>query len=189
MFLLPRLQTLSIVLAVLLATHLAAFSAGWFKGAASERAVWEIERAAVLQRAAAEAERLRATGDRLAAELEIAKATIRTEYVDRIVTVRETASATTRCLTPRTVAVLNRAEPAMSDRLNRESVIRERVDRQGTPPAVIEHRSEVPLEEGGTSELAAAQWIAGAQQAHAECRAQVGALVAWVKAVVARGGA
>lgn len=179
-----RLVWAGLVVLALMGTHVGAYQVGYFKGVAFERTAWQAEREKVLARAAAEAERLKREGKRLAAELELAKANVRTEYIETIRTVREVASGTTRCFTPRTAAALNRGAPAADDaaaRLSREAVIRERVERPGAPPAVIEHRSEVG--EGGTSELAAAQWIAGAQAAHEACRAQIGALADWIRSV------
>lgn len=179
-----RLAWVGVAIVGLIGSHVGAYQAGWFRGAAAERAVWQAERSRVLAEATVTAERLRGEGRRLAAELELAKATVRTEYVERLVQVREAASATRACFTPRTAAALNRSAAAPDDpagRLSRDAVIRERVERPGTPDAVIEHRAEV--EAGGTSERAAAEWIAGAQAAHEACRAQVGALADWIRAV------
>lgn len=150
------------------ATHLGAYVAGWLDGAESEREVWRAEKAALFAAAEERAQTLRERGDRLAAELELARAEVRTVYVDRIRTVYRVASATRSCLSAETTAALNR-QP-----------IRETVERPGEPP-----RQAAPPPTAGTSELAAAEWIAGAQAAHEQCRAQVSGLVEWIKAPTA----
>jgi hypothetical protein len=164
-----------VLLAVLLAigvpwgAYKAGHRAGWNAGVEFERAKWQAEKAALLLAAAAEADRLRGEGKALAAALEEAKAKVRTEYVDVVRVVREKASATRACFTPDITELLNRNAP-----------IRETVERPGAPKQVIDHRTEV-APAGGTSEAAAAEWVAGAQAAHAQCRAQVGALADWIR--------
>jgi len=165
-FLLSRIQWAGIALAILVVTHGGAYAAGWFRGVASERAVWQLERARIVAAAEARASSLRAEGDRLAAELELARATVRTVYVDKIRTVYRIASPSAQCLSPDVTATLNRAP------------IRETVERPGEPPRAVE-----PVATGGTSELAAAEWMAGAQAAHAECRSQVQRLADWIRSV------
>jgi hypothetical protein len=167
MFGLARLQWVGFALAVLVVTHGGAYAAGWFRGVASERAVWQTERSRVMAEAAATAERLRGEGKRLAAELELARAEVRTVYVDRLRTIYKTASPSAQCLSPDVTAALNRAP------------IRETVERPGEPPRAV----DPPPATGGTSELAAAEWIAGAQAAHAECRNQVQRLADWIRSV------
>lgn len=174
-----RIVWIGIVILSLIGTHVSAYQVGYFKGVSFERAAWESERSKLLARAAAEAERLRGEGKRLAAELEVAKATVRVEYVEKIREVKVAASRTRACFTPDVAAILNRSTPI------RET--REPIPPPGQPapaPTVIEHRSEAPA--GGTSEAAAAEWVAGAQAAHEACRAQVGALADWIRSV-ARG--
>ena len=167
MFGLARLQWAGIALAVLIVTHMGAYAAGWFRGVASERAVWQAERVQLLAAAEARAMTLRAEGERLAAALEQARAAVRVEYVERIRTVYRIASPSSQCLSPDVTAALNRAP------------IRETVERPGEPPRAV----DPPPVTGGTSELAAAEWIAGAQAAHAECRSQVQRLTDWIRSV------
>ena len=166
MFLLSRIQWAGIALVLLIVSHGAAWTNGWFKGVASERAVWQAERAKIMAQAAAAAEVARGEGRRLAAELELARAEVRTVYVDRIRTIVRIASPARECLSPGVTASLNRAP------------IRETVERPGEPPRAVETPAA-----GGTSELAAAEWIAGAQAAHAECRSQVQRLGDWIRSV------
>jgi hypothetical protein len=170
MFALARLQWAGIALAVLVVTHTGAYAAGWFRGVASERAVWQAERSRIMAEAAATAERLRAEGNRLAAELEVARVNVRVEYVEKVRYIVRVASPTRECLSPDVTAALNRAP------------IRETVERPGEPPRTV----EPPPATGGTSELAAAEWIAGAQAAHAECRSQVARLADWIRSVTTR---
>lgn len=169
MFALARLQWAGIALAILVVTHTGAYAAGWFRGVASERAVWQLERARIVAAAESRAVTLRAEGDRLAADLELARATVRTVYVDKIRDVVRIASPSRQCLSPGVTAALNR-QP-----------IRETVERPGEPPRAVEAPAA-----GGTSELAAAEWMAGAQAAHAECRSQVARLADWIRSVTSR---
>jgi hypothetical protein len=170
MFALARLQWAGIALAVLVVTHTGAYAAGWFRGVASERAVWQAERSRIMAEAAATAERLRGEGKRLAAELEVARVNVRVEYVEKVRYLVRVASPTRECLSPDVTAALNRAP------------IRETVERPGEPPRIV----DPPPATGGTSELAAAEWIAGAQAAHAECRSQVAKLADWIRSVTSR---
>ena len=167
MFGTARIQIALIVLAALAGTHVVAYYTGWLNGAASERAAWTLEKERVLAQASVEAEKLRSEGKELASLLMQAEAKVRVEYVEKIVTIKEKASAVRTCF-----------RPSVTDALNRQP-IRETVVRPGEPPTVIEHKVQV---EGGTSELAAAVWVAGAQAAHEQCRAQIGALAAWIAA-------
>ena len=170
MFLLSRIQWAGIALVILVVTHGAAWSHGWFRGVASERAVWQAERSRIMAQAAAAAEVARGEGRRLAAEVELARATVRTEYVERLRVVYKAASPTAQCLSPDVTSALNRAP------------IRETVERPGEPQRAV----DPPPATGGTSELAAAEWIAGAQAAHAECRNQVQRLADWIRSVTSR---
>jgi len=170
MFALARLQWAGIALAVLVVTHTGAYAAGWFRGVASERAAWQAERSRIMAEAAATAERLRGEGKRLAAELEVARVNVRVEYVEKVRYLVRVASPERECLSPDVTAALNRTP------------IRETVERPGEPPRTV----DPPPATGGTSELAAAEWIAGAQAAHAECRSQVARLVDWIRSVTSR---
>jgi hypothetical protein len=171
--LLNRFVWFGIALLMVIAGHVGAYNAGWFRGVAHERAVWEKEKASLLAAAQARAGVLKEKGEKLAAELELAKANVRTEYVEVIRTVKVKASATRACFTPDVTEILNR-----------NSVIREKVERVGGGVTVIEHKTEAPAQSGGTSELAAAEWVLQAQAAHEQCRAQVGALAEWIRSIV-----
>ena len=158
-----RLQIAAVLLVVLAGTHLGAYLFGWHKGVTSERERWIVERAQIVAQAEAKAASMRERGERLAAELEVARANVRVEFVEKVRVVYRTASATKQCLTPDVTALLNR-QP-----------IRETVERQGEPVQVVVHAT------GGTSEQAAAEWIAHAQAEHAQCRQQVARLVDWIR--------
>jgi hypothetical protein len=158
-----RLQMLAIGVVVLVLTHLAAYVGGYWSGVSSERERWMLERAQIIAQAQAKADAMRADGKRLAADLELARANVRVQYVEKVRVVYRTASKTRACFTPDVTAALNR-QP-----------IRETVERPGAPPQEIVHAP------AGTSELAAAEWIAHAQAEHAQCRQQVARLVDWIK--------
>jgi len=160
-----RLQFAAAGVAVLLVTHLAAYVGGYWNGVAQERDKWMLERARIVAQAEARADALRAEGKRLAADLELARANVRVEYVERVRYIRAKASVTRECFSGDVTAALNR-QP-----------IREIVERQGEPAQVVVHAPT-----GGTSELAAAEWIANAQAEHASCRAQVARLADWIRA-------
>lgn len=159
-----RLQIAAVVLVVLAGTHLAAYLFGWHQGVTSERERWVLERAQIIAQAEAKAASMRERGERLAAELEVARANVRVQYVEKVRVVYRAASATKQCLTPDVTAALNR-QP-----------IRETVERVGEPAQVVVHAPS-----GGTSEQAAAEWIANAQAEHSACRAQVARLVDWIR--------
>lgn len=159
-----RLQMLAIGVVVLVLTHVAAYIGGYWSGASSERERWMLERAQIIAQAQAKADTLRAQGQQLAAELEVARANVRVQYVDKIRVVYRTASATKSCLSGDITAALNRNTP-----------IRERVERPDAPAQEIVH--------AGTSERAAAEWIAHAQAEHAACRQQVARLADWIRSV------
>ena len=159
-----RLQMLAIGVVVLVLTHLAAYVGGYWSGVSSERERWMLERAQIIAQAQAKADAMRADGKRLAADLELARANVRVQYVEKVRVVYRTASKTRACFTPDVTAALNR-QP-----------IRETVERQGEPAQVVAH-----TQAGGTSELAAAEWIAHAQAEHAQCRQQVARLVDWIR--------
>lgn len=158
-----RLQIAAIGVVVLLLTHLAAYISGYWNGVDQERERWMLERAQIIAQAQARADTLRADGQRLAAELEVARANVRVEYVERLRVVYRTASATKSCFSGDITAALNRNTP-----------IRERVERPDAPAQEVVH--------AGTSERAAAEWIAHAQAEHAACRQQVARLIDWIRA-------
>lgn len=174
---LASIQGATIALLVLAITHLSAYGLGRYH----ERGVWTAERARLIAEAQAAADRLRAEGRHLAAELELARANVRVEYVERLVKVREVASATRACLSPATAAALNRDTP-----------IREVVERPAPDVAVTapteppQAATRQPDEPAGTSELAAAEWMARARAEHDACRAQVRGLVDWIRAATTR---
>jgi hypothetical protein len=163
MFGLDRLTLYGVGLALLVLTHGGLYAYGWHKGYDASERVWAAEKSAILVKSAAEAEKLRADGRALAAELEVARVNIRVEYVEKIRTVVHIASRTKGCLSADVTAALN-ARP-----------IRETVERSGEPPR------DVVAPSAGTSEAAAAEWIAGAQAAHEMCRAQVQRLGDWIR--------
>lgn len=167
---LARLQWAGILLLLLAATHGGAWWHGWLAGAASVQAKWDADRVQLIAAAQARADVLRANGERLAAALEEARAAVRVEYVDRVRVIYRTASATAQCLSPDVTAALN-GQP-----------IRETVERPGEPARVV----DPPPPTGGTSELAAAEWIAHAQAEHAACRAQVSGLIDWIRSATTR---
>jgi hypothetical protein len=162
---LASIQSAVIVLLVLATTHLGAYGLGRYH----ERDVWHRERAAIEAQAHATAERLRAEGRQLAADLEVARANVRVEYIERVVRIRERASATRECFRPDVTAELNRRP------------IRETVHRIGEPPREVAPPTPEPVPTAGTSERAAAEWVATAQREHAACRAQVSALADWIR--------
>ena len=163
MFGLDRLTSLGVGLALLIVTHGGLYAYGWHKGYNASERVWAAQKSAMLVQAAAEAEVLRERGNKLAAELEVARVNIRVEYVEKIRTVVHIASRTREALSADVTAALN-ARP-----------IRETVERPNEPPRDV---VEPP---GGTSEAAAAEWIAGAQAAHELCREQVRRLGDWIR--------
>lgn len=163
MFGLDRLTSIGVGLALLVISHGGLYAYGWHKGYDASEKVWAAQKSAMLVQAAAQAEVLRERGNRLAAELEVARVNIRVEYVEKIRTVVHIASRTREALSADVTAALN-ARP-----------IRETVERPGEPPRDV---VEPP---GGTSEAAAAEWIAGAQAAHELCREQVRKLGDWIR--------
>jgi hypothetical protein len=158
-----RLQATAIGVLLLIVSHIGLYVYGWHKGAGVERLKWQAEKAQMMIAAEARANVLREQGDRLAAELEIARTAVRTIYVDRIKTVYRTASPTRQALSADVTAALNRDTP-----------IRETVHRAGEPPAVVVH--------GGASELATAEWIANTQAMYADCVTRFRALADWARA-------
>lgn len=166
----------AIALAVLAGSNAFSYFKGYRAGFAASEAKWadlKIE----WERASAARERgLRQRGDQLAAELEVARTKVRVETIEVVRTIYKKASATRQCFSPDITEVLNRNAP-----------IRETIERPDAPKQVIDHRSEAPA--GGTSELAAAEWVANARAAHEECRAQIGKLGDWIRSLNARSGA
>jgi len=163
MFGLDRLTLIGVGVALLVLSHGALYAYGWHRGYDSSSAKWALEKAQIVADAQAKADVLRAQGDKLAAELEQARANVRVEYVEKIRYVRAKASATRACFSGDITAALNNAPI-------REKVLRANEQAADETPAL-----------SGTSEAAAADWIAGAQAAHAQCRAQVASLVSWIR--------
>lgn len=158
--------------AIALLTHLAAYIFGWHRGYDASETVWVAEKKALIARAEVQAAQLRAEGSRLAAELEIARANVRVEYVEVIRDVQKVASATRRAI-----------GADLAGMLNSLSGIRETTERIGAD-GTVEARREVASDPGrsGTSERALAEWIVGAVKAHEECRVQANALIEYAKA-------
>jgi len=163
MFGFDRLTLIGVGVALLVVSHGLLYAYGWHRGYDASAAKWQLERATIVADAQVKADVLRAQGDKLAAELEQARAAVRVEYVEKLRTVYRTASRTKACLSGDVTAALNAAP------------IRETVQRPGEPPRDVVEPS------AGTSEAAVAEWIAGAQAAHAECRAQVMRLGDWIR--------
>jgi hypothetical protein len=177
------LRTWAIVVAALLLSNAVLYNVGWYRGVLHERAAWVKLRAEIEAANAARVEILTAENRAIAAKLVAAEGAVRVEYVEVIRTVRERASATARCFSPGTTRALNR-EPTTAE-LHAANPIRETVHRESTvgpSPQVVERGVE-----GGTSELAAAEWAAGAQRLYAECRARVESWQQWAAKVT--GGA
>lgn len=175
MFGLERYAIAAVIsLALLAVVGMGSYFKGYRDGFAASEAKWSELKAEWEAASVAREKALREQGDLLAAELEAAKSKVRVETVEVVRTVYKKASATRACFTPDVTEILNR-----------NSVIREKVERpDGTK--VIEHKTEAaPV--GGTSELAAAEWVANARAAHEECRAQVGRLGDWIRAAVKAG--
>lgn len=171
-----RLMMTIAIAATLVLSWVVTYNIGWYRGwnvgIELERGKWEKERARILLEAAIAAEKMRTENKRIVAELEEAKAKVRTEYVEVVRVIREKASPVKQCF-----------NGSVTDALNRNSVIREKVERPGTPPKTIEHRSEV--EGGGTSELAAAEWVAQAQNNYGLCAAVVEGWQSWYRSMKA----
>ena len=176
MFSLERtLIGLAVVAAVLTGTYVTGYWKGWN---ASEK-LWLAEKSEMISAARLREERLRADGAHLAASLEVARANIRVEVVEKLRTVYVTASKVKSCFSPDVTAALNR-----------NSVIVETRTPIGLPGGdarpslVIEHKPAA--EPMGSSEQAVASWVAEAQASHAMCRAQVVRLTDWIKAATTR---
>lgn len=161
MFGMNRFTLAGVLALLLLASHAGTYALGWHRGYAASEGKWAAEKLELLAAAEARAKVLRERGDRLAAELEQARAQVRVEYVDKIRVIYRTASRSKEALSAAVTAALNR-QPI------RESA---------TPVAPD------PEPVAGTSEAAAAEWIAGAQAAYEACREQVRALAEWAKGV------
>lgn len=165
-----------IALAIVCAVGAGAFGTGYWKGyragVAATEAKWVKLKDEWEAASRARERALREKGDALAAELEAAKTKVRVETVEVVRTIYKKASATKQCFSP-----------DITEILNRNTRIRETIERPGAPKQVIEYKSEAPAE-GGTSELAAAEWVANAQAAHEECRTQVGKLGEWIRNLV-----
>lgn len=165
-----RIQYILIAIVIALATHAAAYGAGFYRGVLSERKDWEVERARIVTEAAVNSGRLRAEGMRLAAALEEARAQVRVETVEKVRVVYQKASVTRKCFEADVTAILNRNTP-----------IRERVERADRPAVEVVHTAATDV--GGTSERAAAEWVLNAQSEYDMCRTQVVSLIEWIKAL------
>jgi hypothetical protein len=164
-----------IAAAVVIALLGGSFGTGYWKGyaagVAATEAKWRKLKAEMEEASEAREAQLRERGETLAAELEAAKNKVRVQTIETVRVVYKKASATRACFSP-----------DITEILNRNSKIRESIERPDGTTQVKEHRTEVP--KGGTSELAAAEWVVHAQAAHEECRAQIGRLGDWIRAAV-----
>ena len=158
------------VVAVALLT-LGSYIFGWHRGYEASETKWKAEKAALIAQAKERAAQLESEGSRLRAELEVARANVRIEYVEVIRGIQKTASATRRAIGADLAGLLNSL-----------SGIRETSERVG-PDGTVEARREVaPDSRGSTSERALSEWIAGAVKSHEECRTQANALIEYAKA-------
>lgn len=168
-------ERVAIGLVIALVTHLGAYSFGWFKGYSSSEVRWNEQKKALIAQAEARAEALKAEGSRLSAELEVAKANVRIEYVEVIREIRKSASSVRRAF-----------DADLAGMLNALSGIREtseRVDSSGVVETRRETATNSPRSASeGVSERALAEWIAGSIKAHEECRVQANALIEYAKA-------
>lgn len=170
------IERLAIGLVIALLTHLGAYVYGWNKGYQLSEARWDDQKQALIAQAQARAESLRAEGARLSAELEVARANVRIEYVEVIRDIRKSASAVRRALDADVAGMLN----ALSG--IRETT--ERIDPAGvddtSAQAAADPARSAPAE--GVSERTLAEWIAGTVKAHEECRVQANALIEYARA-------
>ena len=167
------LERILIGLMVVLLTHMGTYLFGWSKGYAASEAKWALEKKALVAAADKRAAELRADGSRLAAQLEIARANVRIEYVEVIREVQKLASPVRRAVSADLAGLLN----SMSG--IRETT--ERVDPPGTPEAGREAAPN-PGRPEGVSERALSEWIAGAVKSHEDCRTQANSLIEYAKA-------
>jgi hypothetical protein len=182
MFLSARIKVAAVLLLSVAIAIVAAYWAGWFRGNAhgvmSERAVWHAERDVIRAEAAAQAEALRSRGEQLSAQLTIARATVRIEYVEVVREIVKVASPVRRAI-----------GADLAGLLNSMSGIRETTERIGSG-GVVEARTETSTDSGrpasaGVSERGLADWIAGTVKAYEECRVQATGLIAFAKACAA----
>jgi hypothetical protein len=172
---LPVTSLERIVIAVLVAivTHMATYAFGWSRGYSASQAKWELEKKALIAAADKRAAELRAEGSRLAADLEMARANVKIEYVEVVREVQKYASSTRRAI-----------NADLAGLLNSMSGIRETTERVD-PPAAPEARREAAANPGrpeGVSERTLSEWIAGAVKSHEDCRAQANSLIEYAKA-------
>jgi N-methylhydantoinase B/oxoprolinase/acetone carboxylase alpha subunit len=146
---------------------------GWHRGYAASEVVWTEQKKALIANAESRAAELRAEGARLAADLHVARANVRIEYVEVIREVHKVASATRRSINADLAGLLNSLSGI------RETT--ERIGADGTVEARREVATDSPRPEG-TSERALGEWIAGAVKSHEECRQQANSLIEYAKA-------
>lgn len=159
----------AVITAVLLAVGSYIF--GWHRGYAASEEKWKAEKVALIAQAKERAAQLEAEGSRLRAELEVAKANVRVEYVEVIRGIQKTASVTRRAIGGDLAGLLNSL-----------SGIRETTERIGADGTVEARREATSDSRGSTSERALSEWIAGAVKSHEECRVQANALIEYAKA-------
>jgi len=162
----------AILVAVILL--LTAYLVGWTRGYSASEGKWKLERAALVADAKTRAAQLQSEGNRLRAELEVARANVRIQYVEVVREVKRVASSTRRAINVDLAGLLN----SMSG--IRETT--QRINPDGTLGPSREAPPDPPRPSGGTSERALGEWIANAVRSHEECRKQVDALIGYAKA-------
>jgi len=167
-----RIEMLMVsVLSVILLT-VGSYMFGWHRGYAASEEKWQAEKVVLIEAAKTRAAQLEAEGSRLRADLEVAKANVRIEYVEVIREIQRVASSARRAISPDLAGLLNSL-----------SGVRETTERVGAD-GTVEARRETTSDpaRSGTSERALAEWIAGAVKSHEECRVQANALIDYAKA-------
>lgn len=160
----------AIVVVVLVGTY----QTGYWRGWNASQAQWKVLKAEMELASKIREDQLRAQGEDLAAQLKAAQTRVQIRTVETIRYVRVAASKTNVSLTPDIVA-----------ELNRNSQIRETVQRDGEPAQTTVLEPTKP-NTGAASEAAVAEWIAVAQAAHESCRQQVAALADWIRAATVK---
>jgi hypothetical protein len=169
----PPVERVVIIILLAIVTHIGTYAFGWSRGYSASQAKWDMEKKAMIADANRRAAELRAEGSRLSAELEIARANTRIEYVEVVRGVQKVASSTRRAI-----------DANLAGLLNSMSGIRETTERVD-PPAAPEARREAAANPGrpdGVSERTLSEWIAGAVKSHEDCRAQANSLIEYAKA-------
>lgn len=156
------------------------YGGGFWHGWSMASDKWKTEKAQIIADSEIRAKMLEQKGLSLAADLEKARAQVKVQTVEVVREVVKYASSKRECFSPDVTAILNKNTPIRETRTP--------IVEPGQPtqkPTVIDHKVQGPV--GGTSEQAAATWVAEAQASHEQCRSQVHGLIAWVKSASASG--